>query len=275
MTADVTQVASHDLGVPERLPGCAPPPATDGYLLGGRVRYTQPRDGFRSGIEPVLLAAAIPARTGERVLEGGSGAGAALLCLTARVPGVQGFGVERDPGLVHLAMRNAEANGAAGLTFLAADLVAPGVVEAAGTFDHALANPPYHAPEGTASPLPARASAKRREPGLLAAWARALAAPLRHRGTMTFILRAASLPECLAAMADAGCAASAVLPLWPKLDRPAKLVLVRGVKGGRSPLRLLPGLVLHEADGRYTPPAEAVLRDAGNLSRESGRGRDA
>ena len=87
MTADVTQVASHDLGVPERLPGCAPP-ATDGHLLGGRVSYAQPREGFRSGIEPVLLAAAIPARPGEHVLEGGSGAGAALLCLAARVPGL-------------------------------------------------------------------------------------------------------------------------------------------------------------------------------------------
>ena len=51
---------------------------TQGHLLGGRVRYAQPRSGFRSGIEPVLLAAAVPARPGERVLEAGSGAGAAL-----------------------------------------------------------------------------------------------------------------------------------------------------------------------------------------------------
>jgi tRNA1Val (adenine37-N6)-methyltransferase len=244
----------------------APPPATDGHLLGGRVRYAQPRDGFRSGIEPVLLSAAVPAHPGERVLEGGSGAGAALLCLAARVAGVQGVGVERDPDLVHLATRNAEANGSTGLSFLAADLTAPGVLETAGVFDHALANPPYHSQKGTTSPLPARASAKRGAPGLLAAWAHALAVPLRHRGTLTFILPAGSLPECLLAMAGAGCAASTVLPLWPKLDRPAKLVLVQGVKGGRSPLRLLPGLVLHEADGRYTAAAEAVLRDAGTLS---------
>jgi len=100
---------------------------------------------------------------------------------------------------------------------------------------------------------------------LLGAWARALAAPLRHRGTLTFILPAGSLPECLDAMAAVGCAASAVLPLWPKRGRPAKLVLVRGVKNGRAPLQLLPGLVLHEADGSFTPAAEAVLRGGAAL----------
>jgi tRNA1(Val) A37 N6-methylase TrmN6 len=242
----------------------APPPATHGHLLGGRVSYAQPRDGFRSGIEPVLLAAAVPARSGQRILEGGSGAGAALLCLAARVPDLRGLGVERDPSLVALATGNAEANGAAGLTFLAADLTAM-QADVAGPFDHALANPPYHGPDGTASPLPARAQAKRGVPGLLAAWARALTTRLRHRGTLTFILPAGSLPECLVAMADAGCAASVAVPLWPMQDRPAKLVLVRGVKGGRSPLRLLPGLVLHEADGRYTPAAEVILRDGAPL----------
>ncbi len=92
-----------------------------------------------------------------------------------------------------------------------------------------------------------------------------MAAPLRHRGTLTFILPAGSLPECLDAMAAAGCAAGAVLPLWPKPGRPAKLVLVRGVKGGRAPLTLLPGLVLHEVDGRYTAAAEAILREAAPL----------
>ncbi len=243
---------------------------THDHLLGGRVSYAQPTDGFRTGIEPILLAASIPACRGERVLEGGSGAGAALLCLAARVTDLHGLGVERDPCLVSLATRNAEANAAAGLAFLAADLAA---LPDTGRFDHAFANPPYHAPEGTVSPLPARAQAKRGAPGLLAAWACALAAPLRHRGTLTFILPAGSLPECLGAMAAAGCAASAVLPLWPKLGRPAKLVLVRGVKGGRAPLRLLPGLVLHEADGRYTPEAEAILRGGApleHLAREAG-----
>jgi len=69
-----------------------PGDATHGHLLGGSVQYAQPRHGFRSGIEPVLLAASVPAKAGDRVLEGGSGAGAALLCVAARVAGVDGVG---------------------------------------------------------------------------------------------------------------------------------------------------------------------------------------
>jgi tRNA1(Val) A37 N6-methylase TrmN6 len=32
------------------------------------------------------------------------------------------------------------------------------------------------------------------------------------------------------------------------------------VKGGKAQFRVLPGLVLHEAAGQYTPQADAILR---------------
>jgi tRNA1Val (adenine37-N6)-methyltransferase len=235
---------------------------SSGFLLGGRVRYVQPREGFRSGIEPVLLAAAVPTRPGQSVLEGGSGAGAALLCLAARVPGIRGLGVEVDANLAALARENATASHADGVSFVAADLL---TVSQPVVFDHAMANPPYHAAAGTASPRLARESAKRSRPGLLRDWAGALVAPLRHRGTLTLILPAASLPEALDAMRSAECGPTAVLPLWPAAGRKAKLILIHGVKGGRAPLQLLPGLVLHADSGRFTRDAEAVLRDAAAL----------
>ena len=242
-------------------------PATDDYtddsLLGGTVRHAQPRHGFRSGIEPVLLAASIQARPGERVLEGGSGAGAALLCLAARVPGLRGTGVEQDPGLVALARRNAAANGRPELDFVAGDVA---TLSGLGRFDHAFANPPYHLAAGTPSPDASRQAAKRGGTLLLSEWAGALAGCLRPRGTLTFILAAASLPACLAAFAAAGCRPAALLPLWPKPERAAKLLLLRGVRGGGTPLRILPGLVLHGQDGGFTPAAEAILRDGQALS---------
>lgn len=232
---------------------------SSGFLLGGRVHYTQPREGFRSGIEPVLLAAAVPARPGDRVLEGGSGAGAALLCLAARVGRIRGLGVEVDPELATLARENAIASRAADVSFVAADLVA---LSSPGEFDHAMANPPYHEAAGTASPSSARELAKRGRSGLLRDWAAALVAPLRHRGTLTLILPAPSLPDALDAMRIARCGPTAILPLWPAAGRRAKLILMRGVKGSRAPLQLLPGLILHSDGGGFTPDTESVLRDA-------------
>ncbi len=235
---------------------------TDGHLLGGRVSYSQPAQGFRSGIEPVLLAAAIPAGAGDRVLEGGSGAGAGLLCLAARVPQITGLGIERDPSLAALAQRNAIANGWSNLTFLTASVEA---IPGSGRFDHAFANPPYHVTAGTPPPAPGRACAKHAPPDLFATWAKSLALRLRPRGTLTLIASAADLPACIEALAAAQCGSGSLFPLWPRPGRPAKLALLQGVRGGRGPFRILPGLVLHRDGPGYTPEAEAVLRNASAL----------
>lgn len=237
--------------------------ATEGHLLGGRIRYAQPRTGFRSGIEPVLLAAAVPARSGERVLEAGSGAGAALLCLAARVPGISCVGVERDAELASLAASNAMANGWADMTFIATDI---GTLPSLGLFDHACANPPYHHAGGTASCLPARDAAKRAPPGLVAHWVSILGRMLRPGGTLTIIASASRLPEALHGFDGADCAAATLLPLWPKAGRAAKLILMQGVKGARSRFQVSPGLTLHAPDGKFTIEADGILKEGGALS---------
>jgi tRNA1(Val) A37 N6-methylase TrmN6 len=241
----------------------ADPPTTDGHLLGGRVRYAQPATGFRSGIEPVLLAASIPARSHERVLEAGTGAGAALLCLAARVPAIQAVGVEVDADLACLAAANARANGFGNMRIVSDRIE---TVALAGPFDHALANPPYHAPDGSNSPDAAREAAKCGSETLIRTWIDRLGRSLRDRGSLTLILPAGMVPACLAAMTDCHTACTTLFPLWPKAGWPAKLVLLRGIRRGRTPMRLMPGLVLHRPDGTFTDAAEAVLRDGQELA---------
>lgn len=235
---------------------------THGTLLGGRVRYAQPANGFRSGIEPVLLAAAVPARPGDAVLEGGTGAGAALLCLATRVPGIHGAGVERDPALAALAKANIAENALAGLEVMAG-AVEPLTLPAPVT--HAFANPPYHQAMGTASADPVREAAKRAGPGTIATWVAALARNVAAGGTLSLILPPAAVPDALAALAVARCGGAALLPLWPKTGRAPKLVILQARKGGRTPFRLCPGLVLHREDGGFTDAAQAILREGAAL----------
>jgi tRNA1Val (adenine37-N6)-methyltransferase len=235
---------------------------SEGRLLGGRLVYSQPAAGFRSGIEPVLLAAATPAASGERVLEAGTGAGAALLCLNARVPGVHCVGIEADLAVARLAAINAEANAFTNMEVIAGPIES---VNIRRDFHHAIANPPYHPADGTPSPMPARETAKRGSPPLLEAWVRGLAAHLRERGTLTLIVTAGMVPTCLRVMAESRCACGVMFPLWPMAGRPAKLVMIRGMKNSRKPMRLLPGLVLHEQDGAFTESAQAIFRDAAAL----------
>jgi tRNA1Val (adenine37-N6)-methyltransferase len=235
---------------------------TDDYLLAGRIRYRQPEAGYRSGIEPILLAAAVPARAGELVLEAGTGAGAASLCLAVRVPGVRITGVEIQPAMAELARTNACNNGCTDIEVLTDRIES---VSRQAHYDHAMANPPYHVMAGSPSPDAGRETAKRGSVELVAVWIGRLSEALRRRGSLTLIVPASLVPSCLVAMAAARCPCTIIFPLWPKEHFPAKLVLLRGIKEARTPISIMPGLALHDADGSFTPTARAILNDAAAL----------
>jgi tRNA1(Val) A37 N6-methylase TrmN6 len=176
---------------------------------------------------------------------------------------VHATGVESDPEAAALAADNAGANGFTGIEIIA------GRIETAAfghVFDHAIANPPYHAASGTASPDASREAAKRGSDTLMEAWIGRLAGGLRDRGSLTLIVPAALCSVCLAAMTQRGCPCGVMFPLWPKVGRPAKLVLLRGMKNARTPMRLAPGLVLHNADGSFSAAAQAVLAGGAALA---------
>lgn len=241
---------------------------TKDAFLGGRVTAWQPGSGYRAGTDPVLLAAACPARPGDSVLELGCGAGVASLCLAARVRGIAVTGIERQPLYAALARRNAAEAGAP-FEVIEADLVALPPEVRQRSFDHAIANPPYLRPGAGTSAGDAGREAALREETPLPLWIEVATARLAPGGWLTVIQAAERLPEMLGAMARLG--SVSVLPLQPREGRPAGRVLLRARKGGRAPFRLLPPLVLHEGarhvtDGdSYSPRVAAILRDGAAL----------
>ena len=244
---------------------------TQGHLLGGRVAYAQPADGYRSGIEPVLLAAAVPARPGQAVIEAGTGAGAGMLCLAARVPGLHGLAVERDAPTAALAAANIAANRLPAITALAADITAATLPAATlsttgAPFDHGFANPPWHAARATPSPHAQRDGARRAPAGMEALWVSGFARVLAARASLTLVVPAAVMPGWIGAMAAASFGGLVIFPLWPHAGRAAKLVLLQGLKGARGPARLAAGLVLHEPSGAFTQATQAILRDGAPLT---------
>jgi len=240
---------------------------TDDRFLCGRLQLLQPARGYRAATDAVLLAAACPAGAGDRVLDLGCGAGAAALCLLARVPGVAVAGLELQPDYADLARRNAQRNGMAmevavgDLRHVPRDL--------RRDFDHVIANPPWYPAGGTPSPLARRDTALRAELPL-SDWVQAAARRLAPGGTLTLIAGTDSLPVLLAALAPK-LGSAAILPLAPRAGRPALRVILRARKGGRTPFRLLAPFVIHSGDAHdgdresYTPDANAVLRDMGSL----------
>jgi len=234
---------------------------TEDTFLGGQVRVRQPARGFRSGLDAVMLAAAVPAQAGDELLELGAGNGAASLCVAARVPGCKVIGVEVDAELASLANANAERNEIASrVRFVEADAFdLPRPLRK--TFDHVFCNPPFHDERGHQSPDERRARALH-DRKHLAHWLSAGFKRAASGGTFTAIMRADRLNEALAALPATGVI---LLPLWPKRGEAAKRIILQVRKDSRAPLHLLPGLTLHKPNGKYTTEADAILREGAPL----------
>lgn len=242
---------------------------TRNAFLGGRLHLWQPRRGYRAGVDPVLLAAAVPARAGQAVLDLGCGAGAAALCLGARVPGLRLTGVERQPAYADLARRNGAENGIA-LEVVTADLsdLPPDLRQR--SFDHVIANPPYFRAGAHTGARDAGRRAALGEETSLDRWIEVAARRLASRGYLHMIQRAERLPDMLA-----GCAGRLgsveVLPLAARPGRAPELVILRARKGGRAAFRLHAPVIMHQGAQHlgdrehYTPEILAVQRDGAPL----------
>ncbi|MGB3313482.1 MAG: methyltransferase [Albidovulum sp.] len=241
----------------------------DGFL-GGRLRIFQPLNGYRAAMDPVLLAAAVPARPGQSVLELGCGAGVASFCLGARIAGLMLSGLELQADYAALARRNADANGQS-MTVFEGDLKAPPKDLRALSFDHVIANPPYFAAEGGTPAADAGRERAQREATPLAVWMDAALRRLRPGGYLTVIQAAERVPDLVRALDDRA-GDLLLLPIAPRTGRPAGRVILQARKGARGAFRLMPPLVLHAGaahlrDGDdLTQEARAILRDGAALN---------
>jgi len=257
--------------------GTLPDAVTSDAFLGGRLAILQPAQGYRAGLDAILLAAALQAKQGDRVLDVGAGVGVVGLAVARRLPEVGVTMAERDPGLAALARRNIDCNGLAErVCVLTADVTRPlsEMPELGGraeSFDHALANPPYHEPgRGTTASAPLKAAANAMSAGALERWLRFMAAMVRPGGTATLIHRPDALQELLTACARRFGGVS-ILPIHPRRGEPASRLIVRAVKGSRAPLEVLSGLILHGAGNSFRPEIEAILRHGAALDLRNAR----
>ncbi|MCS6625500.1 methyltransferase [Roseibacterium beibuensis] len=234
-------------------------------VLGGRVRLRQPAKGYRAGMDAALLAAAAGAKAGDRVIEAGCGAGAVLMQMAARAPGVSLAALERDPVMAALARENAALNGA-DATVVEGDVAAGFRALGLEPFDLAVSNPPFFDDPGALrAPAPGKHGAWMADDGL-AAWTRFLLKAVREGGRIVVVHRADRLADLLALLGETAGSFS-VRPVHPFADEPAKRVLVQAIKTGKAPLRLLPPLVMHDrTGGKHAAEAEAILRGEAPLA---------
>ncbi len=253
----------------DRAPAGASPgpsaPVDEVRVLGGRARLRQAVGGYRAGLDAALLAAAVTVGPGETALEAGAGAGGALVQAALRSPGARFTGVERDERALELLAENVTANGLADRARgVAGDVDGGFAALGLPRADAVFANPPFFDdPTALRAPAPARRGAWMADGGL-GAWTAFLLAAVRDGGAITVVHRADRLGDLLRLLGERA-ESFQVRPVQPFADAPAKRVVVRAVRLGRAPLRLLPPLVLQSAPGVQTDEARAVLEGVAAL----------
>jgi tRNA1(Val) A37 N6-methylase TrmN6 len=245
-----------------------PAAITDDAVLGGKLRLLQPAHGHRAGHDAILLAAAAP--TSKHAVDLGAGIGTAGLALLARGVAERVTFVEIDPALAELARENAKRNDYEGR----AEIIVADIRKLAGrkcpasltaTADLVIANPPFNDPaRRNVSPDAGRRRAHAAADSELDPWLTAADRVLAAGGKLVLTHRPDAIETILASLAGRFGAAE-IIPIFPRPDAAAIRVIVRAIKGRRTPPSLRPGIVLNDADGRPTAAAEAILRGAAAL----------
>ena len=242
---------------------------TEDLFLGGQLRLRQPKSGHRAGHDAMLLAAATPARSGDRVVEFGAGIGAAGLAVARRAGVIKLVLVEFDSTLAALAHDNAARNA------VSADVVVLDVTAAADTFaaagllpdsaDVVLMNPPFNdAARHRASPDFSRAAAHMADETTLEGWVHSSRRILKSGGVLTLIWRADRVTEVMAALAR-GFGSIVIQPVHADPSKPAIRVLARAVKGGKAPTKILAGVMLNNESGVPNKELADILAGKGVL----------
>lgn len=230
-------------------------------FLGGKVRLKQPRTGLRATSDAVLVAATLPAKKGQTVLDVGCGAGVVGLCVAARISGVCVTGVEIQPELVELAQENATLN-CKNLNVIEGNVEARIPALHGIQFHHVVTNPPFYTEDPRRANAQVDVAYKQAVP--LKTWIDFCVRHVRSRGTFTMIHRIEAVPEILGIL-NGRLGDIRLIPIYPKAGAPVKRVIIQGVLGSKKPFSLHGGLVMHNDDDTHTIAAEAILRDGAGI----------
>ena len=239
-------------------------------FLGGRLTLSQPERGFRAGLDSVLLGSAVaPGR--KALLDLGCGVGTAGFVAMAYEADLQATLADQNAEMTALAEDNARDNGVSGRSqVIVADVTAKGSArQAAGIadngYDAVIANPPFFANgAGTLAADVGRADARHMEAATLDLWIKTAASAAAGGGEIIFIYPAESLSPLLSGF-EQRFGAITILPLAPRAGQSVSRVLMRGIKGSRAPLTLLPSRVLHDEGRAFAPAFDAIFRGEARL----------
>ena len=227
---------------------------TEDTFFDGRLRVSQPRDGYRYSIDAVLLAGFLRCKDGQTILDLGTGCGIIPLILAWRFPGLALVGVEIQAELARIAAENVRVNRLEDrIRILHQDLRRLQVRHVPEPVHQVVCNPPYRRMNsGRINPGAGKAAARHEIFARLADFVSAAARLLQLSGRLTCIYPAQRLADLMVCLRQAGLEPKRLRTVHSKAGDAARLILLSGVKGGRPGLAVERPLVIYREQGAYT-----------------------
>ncbi len=225
-------------------------------FLGGRVLLSQSKEGLRATSDAVLLAAAVPIKQNETLLDVGAGNGIVGLCINTRKNCLI-TALEYQKNLIPIIQKNAQLN------HVKIEVIQHNLFDSKDTlkgrlFQHIVTNPPFYDNTGKGRQNTEQKLAYQAE-FHLKKWIDYCLKHLKSWGTFTMIHRPEMLGEILSAL-ETKLGAIEIFPIQTKLNHPATRMIIRGILGSKTKLKLHPPLVMHTPKGNRSELAENILR---------------
>lgn len=217
-------------------------------------RIIQRPDGFCFGMDAVLLSGFAKVQEKERVLDLGTGTGIIPILLEAKTAGAHFTGLEIQEISVNMARRSVQLNDLSEkISIVQGDIKEAASIFGKASFDVVTANPPYMTGNhGLVNPRLPKAVARHEILCTLKDVVSQASALLRESGRFYLVHRPFRLAEIIHCMVEHRLEPKRMKLVYPYADKEPNMVLLEGLKGGKSRVTVEKPLIVYKEPGTYT-----------------------
>lgn len=224
------------------------------------LHIIQSRNGFRFGMDAVILSDFARVRPREHVIDMGTGTGILPILMSAQRKDARFSAFEVQPQMADMASRSVQLNGLSDRIHIhTADMKDAAKLLGYGCAHLVVSNPPYGKQGSTLKNNTDSVTLARHEEDTgIDQWVAACAAVLRNMGRLCMVFPALRLLELTDAFRNHRIEPKRIRMVYAKADRAPYLVLLEGMKNAKPGLLWMPPLVVYEPDGKETAEIDRI-----------------
>ena len=227
--------------------------------LGG-LKLLQKKNGFRFGMDSVLLAHFAAIRPDDLVADFGTGTVVLPLLLIGRDKGHRFYGIEIQPEYCEMAERTVQLNHLENrISILCGDAGKADKMLAPCSVDAVVCNPPYGKPGASlSSPFADRAKARNQDTQTLEEFFTAAFRILKGKGKISIVYPAPQMLHAMMLMVKCHLEPKRFQLVYPYAHKEANLVLIEGIKDAKPTLQPMKPLIIYQENKDLTNELKSI-----------------